>query len=204
MCSTHRKDTLSCSTHTIRTDVLEQIVLDNLREAISHVSQNENEFVREASDVSLREQDKELSKKRGELQKAESRISELDNIIKRLYEDNVTGKLSDKRFVKLSREYEQEQSALKYTVDALICELKGKEEKKGNVKNFIAAVKKYTDLKELDATVLREFIEKIYISPVARKPQIREIEIVYNFIGAFDFSAAIEQAQNQLEQQKSA
>jgi hypothetical protein len=204
ICSTYRKGRELCTTHTIRNVVLEEIVLQNLREAVSFVSQYEEEFVREASDVSLREQDKELSKKRDELKKTESRISELDSIIKRMYEDNVSGKLSDERFVKLSREYEQEQGVLRYASDALSRELKGKEQQKGNVKNFIAAVKKYTDLKELDATVLREFIERIYISPVVCKTQIREVEIVYNFIGAFDFGAALAQAQNQTEQQKSA
>ena len=144
--------------------VLEEIVLRNLREAIAYVSQYERDFVREASDNSMREQDRELVAKRESLAKAESRVSELDFIIKRLYEDNVTGKLPDERFVKLSREYEVEQDNLKATAEAMRKELKHQEQKKGSIKSFIAATKKYTDLLELDATVLREFIDKIYVS----------------------------------------
>src|SRR5699024_11750997 len=50
--------------------------------------------------------------------------------------------------------------------------------------------KKYTDIQELDATILREFISKIYVSAYDRKSKTREIQIVYNFIGAFDFDRA--------------
>ena len=101
--------------------------------------------------------------------------------------------------MKLSREYELEQDNLKSMADVLRKDLKQQEQKKHNVKSFIAAVKKYTDLTELDATVLREFIDKIYVSKTTdrKTDEQREIEIVYNFIGAFDFPKAMEQSQNQ-------
>jgi hypothetical protein len=117
-------------------------------------------------------------------------------IIKRLYEDNATGKLTDERFVKLSREYEQEQSNLKATTNAFRKDLKGQEKQKTDVKHFIAATKKYTDLQELNATVLREFIDRVYVSEADRKTKTRKIEIVYNFIGAFDFQTVTEQSKN--------
>jgi DNA invertase Pin-like site-specific DNA recombinase len=191
ICSTYRRERADCTTHSIRNVVLEEIVLKNLREAIAYVSSHEAKFVREAADVSLREQDKELGKKRETLKKSEIRIAELDSIIKRLYEDNISGKLTDERFIMLSREYEQEQSALKTAADATRRELSGQEQKRGNVKNFIAATRKYTDLQALDATVLREFVDKIYISARDKDTKTREIEIVYNFIGAFNFAATV-------------
>ena len=127
------------------------------------------------------------------LTKAETRFAELDVIIKRLYEDNISGKLTDERFVKLSRDYEREQAEQKTTIETTRRELKEWERSRTNVTSFIAATKKYTDLKELDATVLREFIDKIYVSAYDRNAPARDIKIVYNFIGAFDFMAAIEQ-----------
>ena len=78
----------------------------------------------------------------------------------------------------------------------------------GRVRQFIAAVRKYTDMQQLDASVLREFVEKIYISevytPDENEPRIkvREIEIVYNFIGAFDFEEAREQSQAAQKEKK--
>jgi hypothetical protein len=195
-CSKYRNKRGCDSPHTIRNVVLEEIVLRNLREAIAYVSRHEADFIREASDISTRAQDRELAAKKDALTKAEKRVTELDLIIKRLYEDNISGKLTDERFIKLSRDYEREQDEQKAVIETTRRELKERERSRINVKSFIAAAKKYTDLQELDATMLREFIDKIYISAVDRTAKTREIEIVYNFIGAFDFETAAEQAQH--------
>ena len=93
-----------------------------------------------------------------------------------LSEDSTTGKLSDERFVKLSREYELEQDNLKSMADILRKDLKQQEQKKTNAKSFIATVKKYTDLTELDATVLREFVDKIYVSKTSGKKRCKAAE----------------------------
>ena len=205
ICSTYRKGKELCSTHTIRNVVLHEIVLKNLREAIQYVREHEAEFMREAADHDMRDKDAELARKRDAFSKAEQRIAELDLIISRLYEDNVTGKLTDERFIKLSRDYEREQSNLKSMAEVLRKELKHQEQQKTNAKAFVAAVRKYTDMQELDATILREFIERIEVSHAERWAKTREITIVYNFIGAFDFNRAIEEAQNTIpEQQKTA
>lgn len=205
ICSTYRKGKELCSTHTIRNVVLHEIVLKNLREAIQYVREHEAEFMREAADHDMRDKDAELARKRDAFSKAEQRIAELDLIISRLYEDNVTGKLTDERFIKMSRDYEREQSNLKSMAEVLRKELKHQEQQKTNAKAFVAAVRKYTDMQELDATILREFIERIEVSHAERWAKTREITIVYNFIGAFDFTRAIEEAQNTIpEQQKTA
>ena len=196
ICSTYRKDRELCTTHTIHTVVLEEIVLRNLREAIAYVTNHEDEFIREAADMSLRKHDRELAAKKDALAKVEKRITELDTIIKRLYEDNINAKISDERFIKLSRDYELEQSNLRTEAEAMRQDVEQREQKKGSVKNFIAVTKKYTELKELDATVLREFIDRIEISATekwSKKSKERKIHIVYNFIGAFDFQSAAAQ-----------
>ena len=95
------------------------------------------------------------------LSKADQRISELDNIISHLYEDNVTGKLTDERFIKLSHDYEQEQRNLKNMAEVLRQDLKQQDKQQTDVKAFISVVKKYTDMKELDATILRKLLLKL-------------------------------------------
>ncbi len=166
LCSTYRKDRTLCSTHSIRRVVLEEIVLRNLREAIQYVTQYEDDFVQRAADQSLRERDKELAQKKDSLAQSQKRIAELDVIIKRLYEDNISGKLSDERFIKLSRDYELEQTNLTNLVEHLRQGVKEQEKQKVNVRQFIAAVRKYTDMQQLDASILREFVDKIYVSEV--------------------------------------
>lgn len=133
----------------------------------------------------MRERDWELTRKKDTLTKSEKRIAELDLIIKRLYEDSISGKLTDERFIKLSRDYELGQDNLKGMVEVLHKDVKRREQKKNNARSFIAAAKKYTDLAELDATALREFIDKIYVSKTSgqkgrgKTDKEREIEIVY-------------------------
>ena len=133
---------------------------------------------------------------------AESRIAELDNLFKHLYEDNVTGKLSDERFIKMSHDYEIEQGNLKAMAEVLREEIKKQEKQKTNVKAFISVVKKYTDMQDLDASILREFIDRIEVSHTDKKSKTREITIVYNFIGAFDFERAKEKTQNTTQKQQ--
>lgn len=106
ICSTYRKDRELCTTHSIRNVILHEIVLRNLREAIQYVNEHEAEFVQDAADSSMRDQNAELTRKRETLSKADQRISELDKIISHLYEDNFAGKLTDERFIKLSHDYE--------------------------------------------------------------------------------------------------
>ena len=202
ICSTYRKGKDLCTTHSIKNVVLYEIVLKNLREAIDYVTEHEAEFVQEAADSRLRERDAEFSRKRETLSKAETRIAELDNLFKHLYEDNVTGKLSDERFIKMSHDYELEQSNLKAMAEVLREEIKQQEKQKTNVKAFISAVKMYTDMQQLDAAMLREFIDRIEVSHTDKKSKTREITIVYNFIGAFDFERAKEKAQNTTEKQQ--
>ena len=181
--------------------MLEEIVLRNLREAIAYVTQYEDDFIQRAAERSQQERDKALAQKKAVLAQSEKRIAELDVIFKRIYEDNISGKLSDDRFIKLSRDYEQEQEQLKAVVETLGREVKQQEQKKTNVRKFISVVKKYTDMTQLDATILREFVEQIRVSETyttdeqQKRVKIREIEIVYNFIGAFDFEGAREQSQ---------
>lgn len=198
VCANYRKDRNLCTPHTIRNDLLNDIVLRNLKEAIAYVSSYEDDFVREAADNSIRERDRELAAQKKTLIEADGRIVELDLIIKRLYEDNGTGKLTDERFMKLSRDFELEQSNLKAAAEALRQELQERELKKSNFKSFIETTKKYTDLQELDASVLREFIARIELFDLVKSDgeQVREINIVYNFIGAFDFEAVTAKADN--------
>lgn len=207
ICSGYRKKKCD-NTHSIRNVALEEIVIRNLREAIAYVTQYEDDFIREAAETDTRARDKALAQKKDTLSQAEKRIAELDLIFKRIYEDNINGKLTDERFIKLSRDYELEQDNLKAQVKILREEVKQQEKSKSNVKSFVATAKRYTDLTELDATILREFIDKILVSKTSGKrgrragDKVQEIEIVYNFIGAFDFAGAIEQAQNTREMAK--
>ncbi len=198
MCSRYRnsRGQYKCDAHYVREDDLETLVLENLRKVIAFARDYEDEFVQQVTDNTLVEQMKEQSATKRQLEQQTRRIGEIDTIIQRLYEDNLSGKLTDARFVKLSSDYEQEQENLKALAATLHKEIAVREAKEVDAKNFVAITKKYTDLQELDATVLREFIERIYIYERDKQTNTQEVQIVYNFIGAFNFAEVAEQQAN--------
>ena len=120
LCSGYRKSRDVCGqTHSIRTVILEELVLQNLREIVSFASQRKDDFVKMVMDADMRQRNQDLAKRQKTLADAEKRIAELDTIFKRLYEDTISGKLSDERFQKLSTDYEKEQHQLQDVAAAL-------------------------------------------------------------------------------------
>ncbi len=97
------------------------------------------------------------------LDEAKARLLKLDKIIQNLYEDNLNGKISDERFMKLSSSYEEESSNLKSKISELENFISKSKEESLNAKSFLKMVNKYTDIKELDSEIIRTFVDKIYV-----------------------------------------
>lgn len=190
VCSNYRHNTKSCTMHYIRNVVVEQIVLDNLREVIGYVSQYEDEFIRMVMDTDVRQRNKELTKQKKRMSEIQSRMKELDNLFQRIYEDNISGKLSDERFMKLSKGYDTEQADLQEEMTKLQEHIQQAEKQSVNVDRFLSIVKKYTNLTELTPEILHEFVDRIIVHAPDKSSgrRLQEIEIIYNHIGTFDHS----------------
>lgn len=106
ICSSYRKQTTDCTAHFIRSFVVEDLILQALREVGGSARDNEEEFVRLVMETSSIQQEKTAKSCRKQITKNEKRTTELDVLIRKIYENNVSGKLSDKRFEKLAAEYE--------------------------------------------------------------------------------------------------
>ena len=189
-CSTYR-NRKGCSAHYIRTVVLEQLVLENLQKVISFAQFNEAAFVEMLMDGRKKALDAKQASVKRALAKQERRITELDTIIQKLYEDNVCGKLTDERFAKLSAGYEQEQAELTTSVQTLRKELAAAQESTGNAEKFLRLVRKYTEPKELTTVMVHELIDKIIVHAPDKSSghRVQQIDIRYNFIGEMEFSA---------------
>jgi hypothetical protein len=189
-CCQYSKYPPKCSMHYIKTSALRTLVLDAIKRVTRFVRLNEDEFVRlvrEASEI----QSAETAKARKEqLAKSQKRHAELDTIIKRLYEDKVTGSLSAKRFDTLSREYEDEQNALEGQIAGLQSGLERFSEDGEKAGKFIEIVRKYTDFTELTPAMLNEFVEKILVHEAEGERhgygRVQKVEIFLNFIGKFN------------------
>ena len=192
LCADYRKSRDFCGqTHSIRTVILEELILENLREIVSFASRSKDEFVRLVMDSDLRQRDRDLAKRKRQLVDSEKRITELDAIFKRLYEDNISGKLSDERFQKLSADYEKEERDLKVLTSSLRKEVELEESKSADIDRFLSVVERYTDIPELTPCILHEFVEKIIVhaaSDPKGKNRTQEIDIYYKGIGALEMS----------------
>ena len=193
ICSGYRKGKQVCGTpHSIRTVILEELILQNLREIVSFARSHENRFVQMVMDMDVKERNKGLAKKRKLLSEGEKRITELDMIFKRLYEDNISGKLTDERFHKLSTDYEAEQTGLQTQAAILREEIEEVEGKSANVDRFLSIVRQYTDIPELTPRILHEFVEKIVIhaatDPHSKINRRQEVDIYYKGIGILEMS----------------
>lgn len=202
LCAGYRKSRDICgSTHSIRTVILEELILQNLCKVVSYAREQEDQFVKMVMDMDEKERSKGLAKKKKLLTDAEKRISELDRIFKHLYENNITGKLTDERFKKLSADYEAEQAALQTQANSLREEIQEEESKCANVERFLSIVRKYTEIPELTPHILHEFVEKIVVhaatDPHSKTNRKQEVDIYYKGIGILEMSRVFDIRQNE-------
>lgn len=186
ICGSYKKRTADCTAHFIRTDLLTAGVLDNLRKVTAYAQKHEARFVK------LLIQQNEMGGKRKQaaatkqLEQVQRRIAELSRYIKRLYEDNVNGKISDERFMEMSADYEAEQRELKEKAAALQGELDKAQEATVNAEKFMNVVRKYLSIEELTHTLLREMVEKIVVYECEydeNEVRRQRIDIYYSFVG---------------------
>ena len=191
-CSTYNKTGSrfehKCTAHYVRTDVLRKLTLEAIQSVSHYVKAKETEFVQKVREDSvIRGAETEKAHKK-RIAKEERRIAELDTLIRRIYEDNVNGKLTDKRFATLSQEYEREQTELEESIQQLKVELVDFQADNDRVDRFIDLVKRHTDFAELTPTMLAEFVEKIVVHERDKSSgeRVQDVEIHLNFIGKFD------------------
>ena len=192
-CGRYRERTNDCSMHYIREVVLADLVKENLKQVVRLASEDEQEFVRRLTNRNAQERAAQERTLKNELATKEQRIKELDGIIKRLYEDNITGKLSDERFKIFSTDYEDEQRSLRDEVVSLKQQLEDMESTSVNISGFLKAAQRYTDFDELTPSMLHDLIAKIIVHEGDKSSGHREqrIEIYYTFIGAAEGSQII-------------
>lgn len=185
-CSGYRKPIDGCENpHYIQKSALIEIVSDKLRQTIHECQLDQETFLKKLEQQSQAQFSKDNKRQRQQLQKDEHRSKEIDNIIQKLYEDNLLGKISDERFVKLSQSYEEEQKQLQISISDLTEKLAKQQEDSLNISKFMTRISKYTELPKLTVEIVNELIDKIVIhKPTGTKRnRIIQVDIYYNFVG---------------------
>ena len=189
ICSRYRKhmgETI-CTPHMIREVVLDELMLEDINRTLYNARTKTQEFAAYINQKSSAQTRKELNAKCAEQVQAQKRVTELKALFKRLYEDNVLGRISDEQFRMLSTEYTEEQKSLEARLPELEKEIEALRENATNIQRFLDTAKRYTDIKELTPEILRTFVQKIVIHEREQKhtknaPQ--QIDIYYRYLGS--------------------
>ena len=190
-CSRYTKipcGTLCKTQHRINEDVVLSLVSDMLKAIAEYAKLDRTEFVRVVREAHSGRQTKEIRKQRTRLATAKQRLSELETLLCKIYEDNALGKLSDSRYQTLGAQYDSEQANLTAEVSALEKAIQSYENHEKDADRFIALIDKYESFDNLTIAMLNEFIEKILVHERDRKGSretTQEVEIYFNFVGRF-------------------
>ena len=185
-CSNYKGNRGTCgSTHYVRVDFLEQVVLGEIRRLTKYAGLYEDDFLKEVIGHSRQAEETERRLKEKELKSLLARDDELDGLFERIYEDNVSGKLSDDRFAKMSRRYEEEQKELSEKIKKLRSEIEKKNSRATSTDMFVSIVRKYTRARKLTPRMLNELVEKIevYNAEKIDGEWVQRLRIHYNCVG---------------------
>lgn len=176
----------ACTCHYIRKDVLMQVVLDDIRKHANLAIEDKESLANKILSLNDDKEEYKLQSLNAELKIAETRHSELDNIIKRLFEQSVTGAITENRFNKLFAEYEKEQSELQERISDIENELNTVQQNKKDSSTWLELIKNYAELQELDRIVLSELIDKITVgeAKLIDGEKVIDVTIYYRFVGA--------------------
>jgi DNA invertase Pin-like site-specific DNA recombinase len=184
----HKTAVHPCTPHRIREDVLQEIVLGELQELFAYVKEHREEFVTQIRKSRNKVIEQEMKAKTSELKRGEKRITELDSLIKKTFESNALGKLSDERFSALLADYETEQQNLKSRVTALEAEISAEQSSEKDLKQFLQSIDRCTEITELTTEIVSIFIDSVIVYEAVKKwkhgpTESQEVKIMWNCIG---------------------
>ena len=193
-CSNYKGNRGTCtSTHYVRVDFLEEVVLGEIRRLTKFASLYEDEFVKAVIGHFQQAEQTDRKLKEKELKTLLARDEELDGLFERIYEDNVSGKLSDDRFAKMSRRYEDEQKELSEKIKKLRSEIEKQSSRSMTTDMFIGLVRKYTRARKLTPRMLNELVEKIEVFNAEKIDGVWEqrLRIHYNCVGTIEIPTVL-------------
>ena len=193
-CSNYKGNRGTCtSTHYVRVDFLEEVVLGEIRRLTKFASLYEDEFIKAVIGHSQQAEQTDRKLKEKELKTLLARDDELDGLFERIYEDNVSGKLSNDRFAKMSRRYEDEQKELAEKIKKLRSEIEKQSSRSMTTDMFIGLVRKYTRARKLTPRMLNELVEKIEVFNAEKIDGVWEqrLRIHYNCVGTIEIPTVL-------------
>jgi hypothetical protein len=177
-----------CSTHYIRKSVLMELVLADIQRVSKYVRTHKQQFLASAKSKHEKHVETSSVKARQEYMRDKSRLVELDTIFRRLYEDQIFGRISETQFATMVTSYDNERETLTAKIAEAESIIKQSDEQKSNAAAFVKIIERHENITELDFEILHELIDKIYVHEVDKENCTRDIEILYRYVGCVDDS----------------
>ena len=189
-CSQYRNSAMygECESHYISADALEELILESIQKLAEHVLDDEDAFIEEVTNQCNAMQIVNEDESKRELESANRRITELNFMLKKLYEDNLSGKINDRQFTFLSSQYDGEVASLEQKIEEIRAIVIEEKSDKANPKKFVALVKKYTDITAITDEMLFEFIDRVDVHTVTggrTRYRQQKVDIHFNFLGEY-------------------
>ena len=204
-CKESKKGADFCTPHSIGGDVVDALVLETLHRVIKYATGNEDEFTRQINEMYSAQRAEDVKSQSKRLQSSQKRHAELDNLIQRVYEDNVSGKINDNRFEILSNQYENEQAELGQLIAQIQTDLESFDDSKDRAAKFLALTRKYKEFSELTPSMLNELVDRIEVHERADKRYritTQKVDIYLSFIGVYSPPAEAIEGEPELKTDK--
>jgi len=197
----HRGD---CTMHYISTASANALILETIKRTTAFARSNETEFINMIREASALRQSESAKTAKKQIAKNEKRITELDGLFRKTYEDFAAERLTDKQFDFLSGGYESEKAELETQTAKLKEELAQFEADTFRADKFMELVKRYTDFSELTPAMLHEFVEKVIVHECDKSSGKREqrVDVYLNYIGQFELPAEAEADDTESEERR--
>jgi len=187
-CKQSKRGAEYCTGHRIHGEVVEYIVLDVLQRVSEYATTNEKEFTRQINEMYSTQQAETVKAQRKKLKSDQSRHAELDKLMQHIYEDNVAGKINDKRFEVLSNQYEQEQAELEQAITNLTADIDSYDDSTDRAAKFLELTKRYKAFSKLTPTMLHEFVDRIEVHERTDRRAVvttQKVDVYLNFVGTY-------------------
>ena len=188
VCCRYKSNRGTCTAHYIREDVLREIVLERIRAVNEYIRDDVDAFQEGWLQCRRTDQERSIRDDKKKVEQAKKRLSDLDVIISRLYEDYALGNLSQDRYKKMSADYEAEQERSKLEIEVIEEWVEQREEMNDGLDAFIVLTQKYVDVEELTQTIVNEHIKKIvvYAPDKSSGKRTQKVKIYFNFVDDVD------------------
>ena len=178
----------ACTQHWIEARDLYETVLNDIRRLAKYAIDHDDKMVSDIISKLNSDASESTQKQERELMKAKKRLAELDKMFVTLYEDKVSGEISDRNYKQVAASYEQEQAQLEHQISGYEENLRNAKVNDENADAFVSFIKEYAGIEELNTAILHTLIDKIIIheSEKIDGEKVQKIEIYYKFVGKFD------------------